>query len=284
MDNDLNLTIAQVIKKYGLLDNKSRAKSFGQHFLCDSSLLKKIVACTLPFGENDILEIGPGPCGLTRAIFDFAENQRIICIEKDRTLKPLHDNLMQHSGANLEFIYEDALKVRLCDLGIEKVKIISNLPYNVGTKILLNLLQELDKIESMILMFQKEVANRICAKPGSKDYGRLSVISQVLCDCEKCFDVSNMAFFPPPDVQSTVIRLTPKATPPDGITNLERLTAICFQGRRKTISTILKRAFPMFTTNILDACEIEPSMRPETISVEKFLKLSKYLNFSKKPC
>lgn len=283
MDNDLNLTIAQVIKKYRLLNNKSRAKSFGQHFLCDSSLLKKIVACALPFGENDILEIGPGPCGLTRAILDFAENQRIICIEKDRTLKPLHDNLIQHSGANLEFIYEDALKVRLCNLSIEKVKVISNLPYNVGTKILLNLLQELDKIESMILMFQKEVADRICAKPGSKDYGRLSIISQILCDCEKCFDVSNMAFFPPPDVQSTVIRLTPKAMFPIDITNLEKLTAICFQNRRKTISTILKRALPMFTTNILDVCEIEPSMRPETISVEKFLKLSKYLNFSKKP-
>lgn len=277
MDNDLNLTIAQVIKKYGLLNNRSRAKSFGQHFLCDSSLLKKIVACALPLCESDILEIGPGPCGLTRAILNSAENRKVVCIEKDRLLKPLHDNLLHHSNANLRFIYEDALKLRLKDFNIDKFTIISNLPYNVGTKILLNLFKDLDKVKSMVLMFQTEVADRICAVPGTKDYGRLSIISQVLCDCEKCFDVSNLAFSPPPDIQSTVIRLTPKTNRPTDITNLEKLTAICFQHRRKAIYTILKRAFPKFKQNILDACEIAYDTRPEKISVETLLKLSNYL-------
>ncbi len=277
MDNDLNLSIAQVIKKYGLFENIPRAKAFGQHFLCDSSLLTKIVSCALPLGGGDIIEIGPGPCGLTRAILNFAEGRKIICIEKDQNLKPLHDNLLKYSGANLSFIYDDALNINLSNLDIDRFTIISNLPYNVGTKILLHLLQDLDKVKSMVLMFQKEVAERICAIPGTKNYGRLSVISQVLCNCEKCFDVSNRAFFPPPDVQSSVIKLTPKIDRPSDIKNLEKLTAICFQHRRKAIHTILKKAFPDFSQNILDCCEIEPNTRPEGISVDKFLKLSTFL-------
>ena len=277
MDNELNLSIAQVIKKYGLFDNRIRAKSFGQHFLCDGTLLTKIVSCALPLGESDILEIGPGPCGLTRAILNFAYGRQIVCIEKDQKLKPLHDNLLKYSGANLRFIYDDALNVSLNDLDIDKITVISNLPYNVGTKILLHLLKDLDKIQSMVLMFQKEVAERICASPGSKDYGRLSVISQVLCHCEKCFDVSNRAFFPPPDVQSSVIKLTPKINRPHDIKNLEKLTAICFQHRRKAIYTILKKAIPGFSQNILDSCGIEQNTRPEQISVNKFLNLSNLL-------
>lgn len=274
MDNDLDLSIAQVIKKYGLFDNMSRAKAFGQHFLCDGALLKKIASCALPLGDSDIIEIGPGPGGLTRAILNFAEKRKIICIEKDHKLKPLHDNLLKHSGANLKFIYADALNIRLSELDTRKLTIISNLPYNVGTKILLHLLEDLEKIKTMVLMFQKEVADRIYASPGTKNYGRLSIISQVLCHCEKCFDVSNRAFFPPPDVQSSIVKLTPKIDRPHDIKNLEKLTSICFQHRRKAIYTTLKKAIPDFSQNILDFCEIEKNMRPEQISIDKFLKLS----------
>lgn len=274
MDNDLNLSIAQVIKKYGLFDNISRAKAFGQHFLCDASLLKKIVSCALPLGNSDIMEIGPGPCGLTRAILNFAEKRKVICIEKDKKLKPLHDNLLKYSGANLRFIYEDALNVSVNDLDIGELTVISNLPYNVGTKILLHLLEDLDNVKSMVLMFQKEVAERICATHGTKNYGRLSIISQVLCNCEKCFDVSNRAFFPPPEVQSSVVKLIPKINRPHDLKNLEKLTAICFRHRRKAIYTILKKTLPGLSQNILDSCEIEQNMRPEQISVNKFLKLS----------
>ena len=189
MDNDLDLSIAQVIKKYGLFDNMSRAKAFGQHFLCDGALLKKIASCALPLGDSDIIEIGPGPGGLTRAILNFAEKRKIICIEKDHKLKPLHDNLLKHSGANLKFIYADALNIRLSELDTRKLTIISNLPYN-------------------------------------------------------------------------------------DIKNLEKLTSICFQHRRKAIYTTLKKAIPDFSQNILDFCEIEKNMRPEQISIDKFLKLS----------
>ena len=275
MENDLELTIAQIIKKYGLLTNRKLAKSFGQHFLCDSSLLDKIVSCALPFGDGNILEIGAGPCGLTRSIVKYAEGRKIVCIEKDVSLKQIHDNLLEHTDANIEFIYADALKIKLCDLSSEKYTIISNLPYNVGTQLLLNWLAELSQINVMVLMFQKEVAERICARPGTKNYGRLSVIAQLLCEFEKCFDVSNKAFFPIPEVQSAVVKLTPKRDRPSNISDLEKLTAICFQHRRKTIATILKKV--KIPLDCLAICNVSQQSRPENISPEKFLELSKLI-------
>ena len=277
MENDLELTIAQIIKKYNLFENKKLAKSFGQHFLCDSSLLDKIVSCALPFGDCSILEIGAGPCGLTRSIIKRAERRKIICIEKDVSLKQVHDNLLEHTDANIEFIYADALKIKLRDLYPGNYTIISNLPYNVGTQLLLNWLTELAQINVMVLMFQKEVAERICAKPGTKNYGRLSIITQTLCECEKCFDVSNKAFFPVPEVQSAVIRLKPKYNRPNNIANLEKLTATCFQHRRKTIATILKNA--KIPLDCLSICNISQQERPENISPEQFLELSKLICF-----
>ena len=274
MDNDFELTIIQVIKKYGLLENKKHSKSLGQHFLCDNSLLDKIVSCALPFGNSTLVEIGPGPCGLTRSIIKFAKGNEIICIEKDESLKPVHENIKRNTVADVKFIYGDALKIKLKDLTAKKITIISNLPYNVGTKILLNWFCELNKINQMVLMFQKEVAERIYAKEGTKDYGRLSVISQLLCDVEKCFDVSRLAFIPPPKVESTVIKLIPKADRPFDIRNLERLTAICFQHRRKTIFSILKKIYPDIISKVLNACAIDPLSRPENISPQKFWELS----------
>ncbi len=277
MDNDLELTIAQVIKKYDLLKNRFRAKSLGQHFMCDASLLDKIVSCALPLDDSNILEIGAGPCGLTRSIIKYAGRRKIICIEKDISLKPLHDNLLAHTNADIKLIYADALKIKLQDLSNENFTIISNLPYNVGTQLLLNWLSEVTQIKTMVLMFQKEVANRIYAKVGTKNYGRLSVISQISCDCEKCFDVASTAFFPPPEVQSSVVKLTPKRERPHDISKLEKLTALCFQYRRKTVSTILKKKYSQSILDCLSICDIPQSARPEDISPEKFLELSNVL-------
>ena len=280
--NDLQLTIHQVIQKYGLLDNKRHSKSFGQHFLCDFSLLKKIVSCALPLENNDIVEVGPGPCGLTRAILEFIGNNKLFCIEKDVTLKPVHDNILANSKSNLEFIYDDALKVRPQDLTSKDITIISNLPYNVGTQILINWLLDLKGISKMILMFQKEVADRICATVGTKDYGRLSVISQLLCKTEKVFNVSNMAFYPPPKVTSSIIKLTPRNLHINDIAKFEKLTGNCFQHRRKTIFSILKSHYPESDLdNVLASCEIDKLQRPETIPPEKFLELSLKLDFLK---
>lgn len=276
-NNDFELTIAQVVKKYGLLDNKRHSKSLGQHFLCDESLLRKIVSCALPLENNDVVEIGPGPGGLTRAIIKFIGKGSIFCIEKDSSLKPVHDNLLKNSIANLNFVYGDGLAIKPQSLTSKKVTIISNLPYNVGTQILINWLGDLSDIEKMVLMFQKEVADRICAKPGTKNYGRLSIISQLLCKTEKVFDISNSAFFPPPKVVSTVIKLTPRNGSLSNISDLEKLTALCFQQRRKTIFSILKKTYPNDLEKILNSCSIDKMARPETISPEQFLELSKKL-------
>lgn len=273
--NDLDLTIAQVIKKYGLLQNKKRSKSFGQHFLCDSSLLKKITHCALPFDDKVIVEIGPGPCGLTREIVKCSKNNDIYCIEKDINLKELHENFQQSINSNIKFIYDDALKIKPQSLTEKEIIIISNLPYNVGTQIFLNILKDLSRISKMILMFQKEVADRICAKIGTKAYGRLSVISQFLCNVEKIFDISNKAFFPEPKVMSSVIKITPKKSEIHGIRKLEQLTEKCFQFRRKTIYTILKKMnLEIDIDKILTECEIDKQSRPENISPQKFLELS----------
>ncbi len=276
--NDLDLTIAQIIRKYDLLRNKKRSKSLGQHFLCDSSLLKKITYCALPFDNKDIIEIGPGPCGLTREIVECSKDNNIYCIEKDTSLKELHKNFQQNSNSNVNFIYDDALKIKPQNLTKKEIIIISNLPYNVGTQIFLNIFKDLSRISKMILMFQKEVADRICAKIGTKAYGRLSVISQLLCDVERIFDISNKAFFPEPKVMSSVIKVTPKKNKILGIRKLEQLTEKCFQFRRKTIYTILKKMnLEIETDKVLDECKIDKQTRPENITPKKFLELSEKL-------
>jgi len=278
MHNDLDLTIAQVIQKYNLLKNRKKSKSFGQHFLCNLSLLKKIVHCALPFDNKDIIEIGPGPCGLTREIDEYSIDNNIFCIEKDINLKKLHENFQKNAKNNIKFIYKDALNIKPQTLTKKEIIIISNLPYNVGTQIFLNILGDLNKISKMVLMFQKEVADRICANIGTKSYGRLSIISQLLCHVEKIFDISNKAFFPKPKVNSTVIKVIPKKNKITNIKKLERLTEKCFQFRRKTIYTILKNFDSQIEIDkILDECQIDKQSRPENISPQKFLELSEKL-------
>lgn len=288
--NDLELTIKQVIDKYELLNNRARSKSFGQHFLCDSSLLKKIASCAAPFSpdEQDIIEIGPGPTGLTRAIMDISSNSKVICIEKDENLKPVHDSLLKcyecidHYRQRLSFIYDDALDVNLSTVTNKQIVIISNLPYNVGTQLLLNWVHNIEKIDRMILMFQKEVADRITASVGTKTYGRLSVIIQLLCRVEKIFDISNRAFYPPPKITSTVIKLTPIREIDFDINRLENLTSICFQQRRKTIFSILKKhqLSIELLESALETCCIEKNDRPENISPQQFLQLSQVIEFA----
>jgi 16S rRNA (adenine1518-N6/adenine1519-N6)-dimethyltransferase len=275
MSNDLDLTIRQIINKYDLLQNRRFSKSLGQHFLCDNSLLLKITMCAAPFSDTeDIVEVGPGPGGLTRALMECSKS-RIFCIEKDISMKEVHDNLLKcYKNNRLHFVYEDALNIDLPDLTDKKIVIVSNLPYNIGTSLLLKWMKNTQKIDRMVLMFQKEVADRIVSKSGSKSYGRLSVISQNLCIVEKLFDVSNKAFYPSPKIMSTVLRVTPKQNIDFEVAKLEKLTAICFGQRRKTVFSSMKQHFPQETLEIaFKNCEIEKTDRPETISPAKFLNL-----------
>lgn len=276
-NNDLELTIKQVIDKYSLLSNRGKSRSLGQNFLCDYSLLRRIVSCALPFSDNqDIIEIGPGPCGLTRAIMELSlDTSKVFCIEKDLSLKEVHSNFKKcYENAKLEFIYGDALDIKLSDVSQKEIVIIANLPYNVGTQLLINWFHDIKNIRKMILMFQKEVASRITAKPGGKDYGRLSIIAQLLCHCEKVFDVSHKAFYPPPKITSTVVKLTPKENIAFSFEKLERITAICFQQRRKTVFNAMKKHYDheKLEWALVDS-GIDKTDRPETISPEQFLQL-----------
>jgi 16S rRNA (adenine1518-N6/adenine1519-N6)-dimethyltransferase len=192
-------------------------------------------------------------------------------------LEPLHRDVL-NGVENCRVIYEDALKIRPQSLTPRKIIIVSNLPYNVGTQLLINWLLDLKDIEKMVLMFQKEVADRICSVPGMKEYGRLSVITQLLCNVEKLVPVSRLAFYPPPKVDSTVIRLIPKAVKVGNIDHLQRLTQYCFQHRRKMIYSILKKYYdePKVAMSLRECC-IEKTARPETIAPQKFLALSEHL-------
>jgi 16S rRNA (adenine1518-N6/adenine1519-N6)-dimethyltransferase len=299
---DSQLTIKQIIDKYGLLNDAVRSKSLGQHFLCDLSLLRKIVAFAQLDGiidgpldgtfdgnsDCDIVEIGPGATGLTRAIIEkLPGNSHLFCIEKDIRMRPVHENLAvcydEHIKSRLHFIYANALDVELHKLTDKKIILISNLPYNVSTKLLTNWLHyDISSINSMILMFQKEVAARITARLSTKEYGRLSVIAQTLCNYERLFDISNMAFYPPPKVLSTVLRLKPKKNIDKSINleHLERITNVCFQKRRKTMFSILKSKCSD-VENLLTKCGIDKNDRPENVSFEKFIALSEiYAAFS----
>jgi 16S rRNA (adenine1518-N6/adenine1519-N6)-dimethyltransferase len=241
-------------------------------------LLRKIAKFGFSEGGHDIIEIGPGPCGLTRAILEnFPKDTQVFCIEKDKNLKIVHDNLHDN---RVHFIYEDALKLRISSITDKKCIIISNLPYNVGTQLLINWLEyDLPQIHLMVLTFQEEVANRIVSKAGKKEYGRLSIICQLLCKCEKLFNISNGAFCPPPNVTSSVIRLTPFDKNIPNIKKVEKLTAVCFQKRRKTIFSILKGLINQEQLAIsLENCAIDKMARPETISPEKFLYLADTLD------
>ena len=281
-NNDLDLTIYQVIKKYNLLNNSTHMRSLGQNFITDENLLDKIVKSALPINKDDcILEIGPGPCGLTRSIIKHCSNE-VICIEKDIKIKPLHDNLLINTDKELKFIYNDALNINLSDLTNKKIVIISNLPYNVGTALVMKWLSDsINQINSIVIMLQNEVIDRICAFPNSKQYGKISILSQLLCNVEKLFIISNKAFIPSPKVTSAVVKLTPKSINIENTSKLMKLLDNCFLYRRKMIYSTLIKFYKQFDkqniNDILNKCNILPQYRPENITPIQYYELSKLI-------
>lgn len=219
-------------------------KQFGQNFLFDLNLTGRI-ARAIPNIENiTVVEVGPGPAGLTRAIL-MAGAKRIIAIEKDKTTEPILSRVAAASDGRLTVIYDDALRVDFGALGVDEYAICSNLPYNVGTELLIRWLQRVasgEHILSMTLMFQREVALRITARPGDEHYGRLAVLTSLVADARILFDVPNTAFVPRPKVQSAVVQIIPNADKIAKLQNLEsieKLTAKLFGQRRKMIRGIL---------------------------------------------
>jgi 16S rRNA (adenine1518-N6/adenine1519-N6)-dimethyltransferase len=250
-------------------------KRLGQHFLFDPSILGRIVAAAGPLAGETVLEVGPGPGGLTRAIL-ASEAARVIAIDADpRSLAALRP-LEEQQGGRLRLIEGDALALDPTSLAAARPLVaIANLPYNVATELLMRWLAALGTFRLLVLMFQREVALRLAAAPGTADYGRLAVMAQSLCEVERLFDLPPGAFVPPPKVSSSVVRLTPRPDRPGEPQRrrLEDVTRAAFGQRRKMLRASLA-GLGVDTARLLAAAGIEPTRRAETLSLVEFAALA----------
>lgn len=264
--------LREVIEQHGLAPKKS----LGQNFLFDLNLTRRIARAALPMNGFTLVEVGPGPGGLTRALL-LEGADRILAVERDtRALAALQDVQSAYPG-KLTVISGDALEMDWCSLVDGPAKIVSNLPYNVGTPLLTGWLTEADWppwFSSLTLMFQKEVAERIVAKPGTEHFGRLSVLCQWRCTVQKLFDVHRSAFTPPPKVTSSIVQLVPKIPHVAcEVKTLERVTAAAFGQRRKMLRQSLKSVFTE-PEAVLETLEIAPTRRAEELSIDDFARLA----------
>lgn len=265
--------LREVIAAHGL----DARKRFGQHFLLDLNLTRRIARAAAPLDQGLVLEVGPGPGGLTRALL-LEGAARVIAVEIDsRAIAALRE-LQAAADGRLDLIEGDALEIDLAALGPAPRRIVANLPYNVSTALLVGWLHQANRIADMVLMFQKEVVDRLAAAPRSKDYGRLSVLAQHVCTVQRLFDVAPSAFVPPPKVVSSVVRLRPR---PDGqladLRPLERVTAAAFGQRRKMLRSSLGGAFGN-PVEVLSELGISPTARAEELSVGDFVRLAQALD------
>lgn len=251
-------------------------KRFGQNFLTDYSIIEEILGSLQVRAGEHWVEIGPGQGALTAPLLNSAI--KLDVIELDRDLVALLnkkfrglERLTIHSADALNFDFQGLAESH------EKLRIVGNLPYNISTPLLFHLLENTDCIQDMHFMLQKEVVDRICAEPGSKKYGRLSVMTQYYCDAEHLFDVPPESFDPAPQVTSSIIRLIPHSSPPvtvDSIADLNTVVVQAFSQRRKTIRNSLRNLVSETTFAELG---IDPSARAETLSLEEYAALSRSL-------
>ena len=250
-------------------------KSLGQNFIFDLNLTQRIARTAAPF-TGSVFEIGPGPGGLTRALFLEGASD-VTAIEKDRRVISFLDHLVAATNGQLKLIEADALTQPVWEMGQAPRKIVANLPYNIATALLLGWLEHAHAFASMTLMFQREVAMRLVAQPDEKAYGRLSVITQWLCEAELKFDIPPQAFVPPPKVTSSVVHLVPRSQPLFDCRreDLEAVTAIAFGQRRK----MLRASFKKYGGEaMLTKANIDPSVRPQQLSIEAFCRLARYMH------
>lgn len=265
--------VSEMMRESGL----EPKKQFGQNFLFDLNLTSRI-ARNIPDIENTtVVEVGPGPGGLTRAIL-MSGAKKLIAIEKDKTTSPILSQIVAASDGRFEVIYGDALKTDFSNIDKNGIAICSNLPYNVGTELLIGWMHKIasgEKIKSLTLMFQREVAQRIVASVGDEQYGRLAVLCNLIADTKILFDVPNTAFVPRPKVQSAVVQIIPnseKISRIGDISKLEKLTAKLFGMRRKMIRGIIKTDWEKFG--------LTGTERAEEISPELFLKISRNIDIN----
>lgn len=260
-----------VAERHGLLARKS----LGQHFIFDLNLTRRIAEAAGDLGAGTTIEVGPGPGGLTRGLL-AAGAARVIAIERDARFLPVLGEIAAAYPGRLEVIEADALAVDIAALGIAPRRIIANLPYNVGTPLLIDWLGHPTAFVSLTLMLQKEVVERIVAAPASEAYGRLAVAAQWHWTARRLFDVPASAFVPPPKVASAIVRLEPRAAPlaPAPREMLTRVVAAAFGQRRKMLRSAL-RSLGRDPLPLLAAAGIEPTLRAETLPIEAFCALAR---------
>ena len=255
-------------------------KSLGQNFLLDLNLTSKIARYAGNLDQFDILEIGPGPGGLTRSLLNEGA-RKVVAIEKDSRCIEALEEIQATFPGRLKLLQGDALSTNASEHLADQVRIIANLPYNIGTELLVRWLTSKtwpSFWQSMTLMFQKEVANRIVASPGSKAYGRLSVMSQWRCDTKIAFNVPASAFTPPPKVESTVVHFEALKEPkfPAEVEVLEFVVSKAFNQRRKMLRGALKGYFQNVEEGLL-SIGVLPTKRAEDITVQEYCAMSQIL-------
>lgn len=264
--------LRDVIARYGL----GARKSLGQHFLLDANLTRRIARAAGDLSGCTVLEVGAGPGGLTRALLE-TDALRIVAVERDSRCIAALQELAAGDG-RLAVVEADAIALDEASHVAPPAVVVANLPYNISTVLLLKWLETPLRYRRYVLMFQKEVAQRLAAGPGGKDYGRLSVLTQWLTTVERLFDVPGRAFTPPPKVESTVLRLTPRPQPlaPADPDLLKRLLAAAFGQRRKMLRRSL-RGVTSAPLALLERCRIAPESRAEDLTIEDFCRLSEAL-------
>lgn len=265
--------LRDVIRRHGI----AAKRTLGQHFLLDLNLCARIVHTAGELAGVNVIEIGPGPGGLTRALLAAGAGS-VIAIERDPRCVAALAELAEVYPERLKVVEADALETDAAALVPPPRRIVANLPYNIATPLLLSWLARIDAYQRLTLMFQKEVADRLLARPETKDYGRLTVLTQWLTVVKPLFDVPAAAFTPPPKVESTVLRITPRPEPlrPAERGSLERVTAAAFGQRRKMLRQSLKQVTPD-PLALLSAAGIAETARAEEIDVGGFCALARAL-------
>jgi 16S rRNA (adenine1518-N6/adenine1519-N6)-dimethyltransferase len=270
--------LREVIARHGL----GARKSLGQHFLLDLNLTARIARAAGDLERGTVIEVGPGPGGLTRSLLAEGAVQ-VVAIEKDpRCLAALADLATAYPG-RVEIVAGDALKIDAASLGAAPRTIVANLPYNVATPLLVSWLGAIarkpDCLACLVLMFQKEVAERLTAAPRTKAYGRLSVLAQWLCEVRPLFEVPARAFTPPPRVTSSVVGLWPRPSPlaPARLETLERVTAAAFGQRRKMLRQSLK-SLGVEVGPLIAAAKVPETARAEELDVAAFCAMARALD------